>query len=465
MNTTPESRASRRLVALIFLVSTLLSLTFLVRSQAGGDQLNLLARGWLLATRGELVPYGNPASGGGVSPGPMTSIVVGLPLLVWQDARAPIILVLLFHLASFILLDRLVARCWGHQARLCFALLYGLSPLRLYLSGLLWNPSYLMLAAAIHAWTAYRQREKGRPGDSFLHVLSLGLAAQLHLSAALLGAASVLLWWRGAMKVHWRGAALGVAATALTLIPYFSALGADRVALPAKDGFLGRGLLYVYPLAHGLWNGIREASLSLPARITPFDFSAPVGGQGDALLTPIAGFLARGLGPLTLVLALVAAWRFGRHLRRAGRLRLRRFELRDRGWLEDYALCCLAGAVVLFCAAPTTPMWWQGMVMVHVFVLPATRFGALCLRSPFRLRARRIAAAWATLAVLLGLALAFGSPYFRCGGRKSANLALEERYPMLRELGMEQRCPYPIVAGAWYPDLFPPKTKSLPNNP
>ena len=53
-----------------------------IRSQVGGDQLNLLARGWLLAARGQFIPYGNPLSTGGKAPGGITSLLVGLPLSV-----------------------------------------------------------------------------------------------------------------------------------------------------------------------------------------------------------------------------------------------------------------------------------------------------------------------------------------------------------------------------------------------
>lgn len=452
-----QSQLPRRVLIAVYLVATCLSLLLFWRSQAGGDQLNLLARGWLLATQGELVPYGNPTSGGGVSPGPMTSLVMGLPLLLWSDARAPIVLSLLSHFLALLLLDRLVAGCWGREARLCFALLYGLSPLRLFLSGVLWNPSWLLLAGAVHAWTAYRQRSQGRAFDSFLHVVTVGLAAQLHLSVVILGAASVLLWWRKAIKVHWGGAIAGALVTGLSLVPYLLVLDEPRVEVPANGGFLGRGLLLVYPLAHGVWNGLRAAALSLPTRLAHFDFTEVAGPRVDALLTPLALFLAKIVAPLTLVVALVAIVRFLK--RRKGRVTSRSGDapLSDRRWLNGYALCCFIAALAVYGLSPTTPMWWQGVVLLHALVLPVTALGAALLRSRMRRRARQVAVAWAALAVLLGLAMAFGGPHFRCGGRNAVNLTLAESYPMLEELGLEQRCPYPIEAGGWYPDLFPPE--------
>jgi hypothetical protein len=55
------------------LVGAALTIAFVPLAKVGGDQLNLLARGWLLAERRELVPYGNPLSIGGNGPGPVTS--------------------------------------------------------------------------------------------------------------------------------------------------------------------------------------------------------------------------------------------------------------------------------------------------------------------------------------------------------------------------------------------------------
>lgn len=454
-----------RAVVLLFVISTVFSLLFLERSLAGGDQLNLLARGWLLATQGEVVPYGNPASGGGTSPGSATSVVVGLPLLVWRDARAPVVLILLSHLLAFVLLDRLVSRSWGPRARLGFALLFGLSPLRLYLSGLLWNPSYLLLVAALHAWTARRQRQQGRAFDSFLHVLSLGIGCQWHLSTVILCAASLVLWRRSVMRIHWGGAIAGAAATGLTLLPYLAAWLAGQVTAPASEGFVARGLLYVFPLAHGLWNGVRVASLSLPARLTQFDFTAVVGLAGNAVLAPVALLLAKGVAALTLLAPLAAAYRWLRQRRRLASRGARATPRTPREWLREYVVCTWIGALFIFCLAPTTPMWWQSVVMLPVCLLPVVWLGVTLLRSRARAWTRRITFSWALLSVLLSFALAFGSPHLRCGGKGAINLQLHERYPMLGELGVERRCRFPIVRGSWYPDLFPPRTEVPPATP
>jgi hypothetical protein len=100
--------AARALRAGCLVAAAAVSAAMVVRAQPGGDQLNLLARGWLLAERGELVVSGNPLSSGGRGPGAATSVLVGLPLELWRDHRAPVVLVWLLHAGAWLLLDRSV---------------------------------------------------------------------------------------------------------------------------------------------------------------------------------------------------------------------------------------------------------------------------------------------------------------------------------------------------------------------
>src|SRR5438046_30929 len=61
--------AAARTVWAIFALGLGIAVLMVIRSQVGGDQLNLLARGWLLAARGQFIPFGNPMSTGGKAPG------------------------------------------------------------------------------------------------------------------------------------------------------------------------------------------------------------------------------------------------------------------------------------------------------------------------------------------------------------------------------------------------------------
>ena len=170
-------RAASRLTWILFAAGLAISLGMVARSQVGGDQLNLLARGWLLAENGQWISYGNPMSTGGKAPGGVTSLFVGLPLLLWRDHRAASALVLLFHVAAYLILDGTLRRILSPFERVLLAMLYWLNPWQLYFAAFLWNPNYLFLFAAIHLWSALAQRRVGRGhGDVFLEQQRLGKA-------------------------------------------------------------------------------------------------------------------------------------------------------------------------------------------------------------------------------------------------------------------------------------------------
>ena len=178
--------ADDRVVAALFLVGLAISLWMISRVQAGYDATDMLSRGWLLIQKGTWVPLGNPATGGGYVPGGMTALLVGLPLGLWMDHRAPILLILITHIVAYLLLDRLIKETLGPGARILFAVFYWINPWRLYQSAWLDNSNYAFIAGAIHLWACYRQRHKPNLWLSFLLVALVGLSVQLHLSALLL---------------------------------------------------------------------------------------------------------------------------------------------------------------------------------------------------------------------------------------------------------------------------------------
>jgi hypothetical protein len=425
------------------------------RSQVGGDQLNLLARGWLLAARGELVPYGNPDSTEGKVPGPLTSVLVGAPLALWMDRRAPVVLLALGNLAGYLLLDDVVRRTLGGRERALFALLYWLGPWRVYFSGFLWNPSYLFLAGALHAWTAWRLRAAPRPAASFLHVLTLGLALQLHPAAVILVFATLLLAWRRALRLHLPAAAAATLVVAATLLPWLAAVAADPRLLPGSKGFPLRGLLLVFPLLRGVVHWLRYASLSLSDAVTLFDFSSLLPAAAAGPPAAAAKLLARGLAPLSVLPALLANARLARRPRRL--LRRLAGPQRGRAWLHGYAASCLLAALLAFALAPTTVMMWQGFAVLHAAALVVVPWAGAVARSRRRRAYARVAPVWAAATVLLLVALALGAPHYRCGGpaRMGLGLTLRADHPMLHDLGLAASCPLPIAPDGWWPDVLP----------
>jgi hypothetical protein len=452
-----ENRTASSLRRGAFFAGLALMLLFAGRAQTGGDQLNLLARGWLWAERGVFVPFGNPLSNGGVEPGPLTTVLVGAPLFFWRDARAPIALVFLFHVAAYLLLDRTLSRIVSPRERLLFALVYWLNPWRLYFSGFLWNPNYLFLPAAIHVSTAWASRERPGFGASFAHVLALGAAFQLHPSFVILVFASALLAWRRTLRVHWPGAVCGAAAVGLSLVPWLLALASGQTGLPGGGkGFLLRGLIYVFPLCRGWLYWLRYGSLYLPHDVLRLDLVDLLGARWNARVArPIETMLAAAL-PFTVALPL---WANGRFLRRWRRRLRRPRRLSGRGWLREYTLVALAAATLSFVLAPTTVMPWQAFIALHAAVLPVVFLAESLMRSRrFAARARRTAVAWAVASLGLALILSAGARHYRCSGPLLMGVGevLRHDHPMFHDLGWSESCPPRFdPAAGWWPDVLP----------
>lgn len=436
-----------------------LSLALAWRCQVGGDQLNLLARGWLFAARGELVPYGNPLSSGGVGVGPATSWLVGLPLALVPHHRAPVALIWLTHLVAYALLDRRLRAAVSPWQRTAFALVYWLNPWRLVASAYLWNPNFLLLVGALHLATLFDQRERASFGASFAHVLALGIGLQLHPAVLLLVGASLALWHRGFVRVHLGGATAGALATLATLVPWLAAVRADPALLAQGEGFLFRSLLLVQPWLKGVALWLRYPSLLLSRDQMPFDFTALLGGPIDRWAAPLAEGLrlVAGSGTFALVLLANAVWLRERFSPGAAAA-LARYAPPDlRRWVDGYAFWSLAAALVVFAMSPTTPQSWQGLPIHHAAAIPvALWLGGRCEAPATAAGGRRLLRALAVVSLAVGLALAGGGRNFRCGGRAGVGLPLRASSPMFEELGLQRTCAWSFdVPGGWWPDVLP----------
>lgn len=434
----------------LFIVGLAISLVMVARSQVGGDQLNLLARGWLFAERGTWVQYGNPTSAGGNEPGGLTSVVVGLPLLIWRDYRAPVLVVLLFHVVAYALLDRVIRDAGGTRQRLIFCAAYWLNPWRLYASGYLWNPNYLFLFGALHLWTAVRSRQRASFAHSCVHTSAVGFACQLHPSAVTLAIASALLAWRRRLRLNWAGVSCGAALVAASLIPYAAAAARDSAILPGHLGFPGRGLLFVYPLLKGLSVWFRFPALSLGRKMLNFDFSPLLGASAAHLVELGLAVLIIVAAPLTLVAAVLAnRWLAARVMRRSGRT-----WTSERVYLQGYAAYLFIAAAITYALSPTTVMTWQCLVIFHAAVLPLALWAGALARSRIAAATQRVAVWWTAIGLVFAIASAFGSPLYRRTGREAEAIPLAE-HPMLHDLGLAGQSDAALgVTGGWKSDVL-----------
>jgi len=392
----------------------------------------MLTRGSFLIAEGGWIPYGLTTSAGGKAPGGLTAVLTGLPLLAWQHHRAPTLLILGLQILAYLLLDRLVSTVTGRGGRLLFAILYWLSPWRLYHSTFLWNPNYLLFFGALHFWSAYQQRHRARLWPSFLLVLAIGLPAQLHASAILLVPISIVLWWRGYFRIHFKGAALGVAVVTASLLPWFLAILRDPALLPKGDGLLASGVRPLSYLTRGLGYWLRLDSLAVSDSMYCLDFSALFGSSTGQAVAPILPAFWWTLGLLTVPVAVWANLRLWRHAR--GWWRASSPHAADRTWLKGVVRWSFLITLLACFFSPTTTMSWQIVVLLHLAVMPTVLAGQTLLKSPHRDLARTGTVLYAGLTCALLLAMSFGSPMYRCGGYRCE--AMNVTHPILRSSGV-----------------------------
>jgi hypothetical protein len=452
--------SERRLWWVLFLVGLALSLAMVMRGRFDGDQFNMLARGWTLAFAGEWLQHGMPTSAGGMSPGGLQSLLAGLPLMAWADGRAATLVVWLMGVAGYLLLDRAFGPALGPRGRLLFALFYWLNPWRLHYTSMLWNSSYMFLFGAVHAVCALRMRVERRFWPSLVMVLCVGLGLELHTAALALAFASVLLWWRGVIKVSWWGVAAGSLLVVASVMPWMAAVAARPDLMPGGPGFPFRNLALVLPLLRGLVYLLRYSSLALPERVYELDL-APDASADDAA-SAVLRVLLVALGWATVLLPALAYRRF----LRAPRVLWRRPPptVGRRQWLRRYAFWTLAGAVAAFAISPTSVMFWQGFPVFHAAVLPVVVFVQALQRSGRIVASRRAVAAVVGTVLAVNCLICWSSPMFRppgplreggSGTEASFVRLLASDHPMFHDLRLHERCGLVVVdQGGWMPDLW-----------
>jgi hypothetical protein len=226
----------------------------------------ILKKAEVLVEEGRVIQYGNRSSGMGSVMGPLTSLVAGVPMLIYNDISAPLLLIEILHLLALLMLLNVVARQIGAAAVPWVLLLFWLNPWRVS-EVFLWNPAYLIFTSSLHLWSASRSTERASFGMSFLNVTSVMLSMQLHNSFIILALMSLLLiCWRK-VKVNWWGAGLAFAVAIASLVPFALEVAANPdliVGNKNPKAFLFRGLIYVFPTLKGIVYWLRFNSGFFP---------------------------------------------------------------------------------------------------------------------------------------------------------------------------------------------------------
>jgi hypothetical protein len=407
--------AALRGIVAVFGVGSALQLWMVARSWVYFDQVLLLRLGLRWAVDRELVGWGKVMSGGAAIPGSALELAVGLPLSVWMHARSPLLLLFATQLAAGVLLVRLAWRRLGPDVAIWLAVVYWLSPWRLFHGGFLWEPHYLLLPAVAALWAAFSLRPAAtssrrlRLGASLTLGATVALAPQLHASGALLGLHLLLLLLARRVRPSWGGLAAGGALGALPLIPALGDLAAGELPpLAPVEGHPFVGLLEVHPLLKSLTLWVRIASGETGRRFLETVFLRDYGGLVDAPPpSPLAWAWAGPLSALAVasaVVALVAQWRTLRRVE----------EDRDEAsaWLLGSSRLALLAVLIATAISPVGPQLRYLLVFLHLACLPLAMWLAATLpRARALVRAGLVAVVLVRLPVAVVLAL--GHPMYR----------------------------------------------------
>ena len=355
----------------IFVSSVALLLIYASNQILTGDQTQMLLKGYLGAYHGTWLSYGNAASVVGNVPGSLSTLLVGLPLLVWDSPWSPMLLLPFIRLMSFFLFDHVIKQCFSPVVRIGFAVLYLLSPWFLF-DSIIYNPAYLCFFAALHCWTAFNMREKSSFISSFLHVVAIGLAMQIHYSWPILAVMSAYLYYRGVIKVSWWGLIVGGLAVLASLVPYFMEV-LQNSAIQGQDSerYIGWGAVNVYPVLKAALYWLRYSSFLFTNRIivdANFHWLTDI-----EWLRMVVDYIWQAIlftvGGITVVCAWVInkkAWKVVKpHWRSRQALNLASSE-----WLMHYAFSAFLGIIISAMLSPIIFSYWHLIIAFAFALLP-----------------------------------------------------------------------------------------------
>jgi hypothetical protein len=353
--------------AVLILAGVALQAWLASRGGIGGDQYVLFDLGLDYLEEGRLSAVGKGMSGGGFIPGSLLQLLIGVPFALWHDYRSPTVLIGVFHLLAALVSLSAVRQAAGSRAALFFLAVWWLSPWRLYHSGILWEPAYVVLPSALHLLACWKLRERPGAAWSALLAATLVLTFQLHGSFLFLVILTGAVLLRNLIRLHWAGVIAGTAAGGLTLAPTVSAFMSGTLPSPAPtNSFVGYGLVTVVPVLKGFLYWFRLGSLDIGRRLKGVVFLdegwAGAGGASVAVKAAVTGLVY--LSAASVLVALAASWWYFRPSRRA--------EGRGAGWLwlRSYAMAALVSLVIASALSPVTIQSWHVVIVLPAACLP-----------------------------------------------------------------------------------------------
>lgn len=361
------------------LLGLLISVYYSMHQILTGDQIQMLQKGYLAAHQNIWLHYGNAASTMGNVPGSLSTLLVALPLKLYDSPFSPMLLLIILRLAGFLLFDSVIRQTFPQHVRILFLILCWLNPWFQFES-LLYNPSYLFFCSALHFWSAFNLRDKAFFSYSMLHVLSIGLAAQLHYSWPILFIISTCLILNKKIKINWLSSALGIALILISLLPYYiNILNSPSIlhspSPEAAKRYIGWGGVHIYPVMKSLVYWLRYASFLYPNKlITGANFDWLTDNE---TIKHTVVYLWRGMifiiGGISIIIAVIA--------NKFCLLRVKSFfstknnsEITSETWMLFFISSSVIAVLISAALSPIVLIYWHLMLVFPFALFPILLF-------------------------------------------------------------------------------------------
>ena len=358
------------------LVGLLISVYYSMHQILSGDQIQMLQKGYLAAHQNIWLHYGNAASAMGNVPGTLSTLLIALPLQIVDSPYSPMVLLLALRLVGFLLFDAIIKKIFSLQVRILFLLICWLNPWFQFES-LLYNPSYLFFCSALHFWTAFQLRDKSNWLYSFLHIISIGLALQLHYSWPLLVLISGYLYIKKYIQISWFGIFIAIITIGASLIPYITTVLNEPVLLKNPDQeasarYIGWGGVHVYPVLKSFLYWLRYASLLYPNKLlngVSFDWVASHETLRHSFVYLWKG-ITYAVGGLTLLLAGYANFFCWQKIK-SQIFKIHRNNHTDlENWIIHYAFGSVIAVLIAATLSPIVLIYWHLMLVFPFALFP-----------------------------------------------------------------------------------------------
>lgn len=358
----------------IFVISLAFMCYYTQHQVLSGDEIQMLLKGYSGVVLGSWESHGNAASAVGSVPGSLTTLVVGLPLLLWNSPWSPMILLLILRITSFFIFDNIIKQTFSKSARLTFMLFYLLNPWFLF-DTRLYNPSYLCFFASLHLFSAFKQQEKSSVFYSALHVIAIGMALQFHYSWPLLAVISLFILYRNMAKVSWIGVAIGALIVLASLVPYILEIMQNpSLTTKESDRYIGYGLVHVYPILKGILYWVRYASFLFTHKLIsqaefPYLVQYPV-------LQTIINYTWQGalyiIGGLSVISACKINWQALLTVKPL--IKRSTKQLDNKEWILLYTFSAVIAIIVNAALSPITFSYWHLIMLFPISLFPILLF-------------------------------------------------------------------------------------------